>query len=45
MQAGCQIIQADREFYYQLLLAEKFDVIKPNRLVNQVATINPLSQR
>ena len=38
IQAGCQIIQAERGFYYQLLLAKKFDVIKLGRLVNQVAT-------
>jgi hypothetical protein len=40
IQAGCQIIQAERGFYYQLLLAKKFDVIKLGRLVNQVATPN-----
>jgi cytochrome P450 len=43
IQAGCQIIQAERGFYYQLLLAKKFDVIKLGRLVNQVATANTMA--
>jgi hypothetical protein len=33
-----QIIQAERRFRSQLFSAEKFDVIKLSRLVNQVAT-------
>ena len=37
--AHYQIIQAERGLYYQLLLAEKLDVIKLSRLVNQAATI------
>ena len=36
--ARCQIIQAERRFRSQLFSAEKFDVIKLSRLVNQVAT-------
>ncbi len=38
IRARYQIIRAERGFYYHLLLAEKFDVIKPSRLVNQAAT-------
>jgi hypothetical protein len=45
MQAGGQIIRAERRFYYQLLLVQKFDVIKPSRLVNQVATGSAPSRR
>ncbi len=38
--AHYQIIRAEWELYYQLLLAEKCDVIKLSRLVNQFATPN-----
>jgi ABC-type hemin transport system ATPase subunit len=37
-----QIIQAERRFRSQLFSAEKFDVIKLSRLVNQVATVSRL---
>jgi hypothetical protein len=33
-----QIIRAERRFRFPLFSAEKFDVIKLNRLVNQAAT-------
>jgi hypothetical protein len=36
--ARCQIVRAARRFRSQLFSAEKFDVIKLSRLVNQVAT-------
>ncbi len=38
IRARYQIIRAERGFYYHLLLAKKFDVIKPSRLVNQAAS-------
>ena len=44
--AHYQIIRAEWELYYQLLLAEKCDVIKLSRLVNQFATgsVSPSNQ-
>ena len=44
IRAHSQLIRAEREFYYQLLLAEKCDVIKQGRLVNQFATGNTSNQ-
>src|SRR5262245_29117537 len=43
--AYCQIIQAERRFRSPLFSAEKFDVIKLSRIVNQVATHTMLGRQ